>query len=410
MAFSSILTFPNPLSPPPTKKMATTPRMTEAPTGPHQVAVSDAQTKTQRVRLFYPTDASRATPAPWLPPSKSYPNETVVNILKFASLPTPLPFMAAPFLHYLHKSPLPAGYGTKMKKSKDANGWPVVLFSHGLGGSTGGYSNACIERASWGYVVVAPEHTDGSAFQAVAGLSNRLVPYERYKSSKHGSSDLPFRRQQLEERVETLQELLSVLHDVNDGRGKFSSLNDLHGVPEMKSSLNLHDLSLIGHSFGAATVLHLVHKHPEHNFRNLILLDAWVHALQADIDLYDLRDTNTLFVDQALSSMHQSRVLREKIPKPSGGGLLDAVKITGGMHNNASDFPLRVPNFIAVSGGMTAPGSDPLQFLKKQNEAINAFWLGESNWIEYRSKLGEQEGVEVAGLGAGRVFRSGVRS
>ncbi|EFJ50670.1 hypothetical protein VOLCADRAFT_120568 [Volvox carteri f. nagariensis] len=40
---------------------------------------------------------------------------------------------------------------------------PVVVFSHGLAGTRNAYSSICIELASQGYVVVALEHSDGSA-------------------------------------------------------------------------------------------------------------------------------------------------------------------------------------------------------------------------------------------------------
>src|SRR4051794_15488185 len=40
--------------------------------------------------------------------------------------------------------------------------WPVVIFSHGLGGSRTAYSHIVGSIASYGAVVIAPEHRDGS--------------------------------------------------------------------------------------------------------------------------------------------------------------------------------------------------------------------------------------------------------
>jgi hypothetical protein len=44
-----------------------------------------------------------------------------------------------------------------------SSGFPVVLFSHGLGGHRSLYSMLCAELASQGYVVFAAEHADGTA-------------------------------------------------------------------------------------------------------------------------------------------------------------------------------------------------------------------------------------------------------
>lgn len=54
--------------------------------------------------------------------------------------------------------------------------WPVMMFSHGLGGSKNAYSHICGSLASHGVVVVAPDHRDGSS-----PLSIHQTPGEKEK-------------------------------------------------------------------------------------------------------------------------------------------------------------------------------------------------------------------------------------
>jgi platelet-activating factor acetylhydrolase len=60
--------------------------------------------------------------------------------------------------------------------------FPLLMFSHGLGGSRTAYSSLCTEFASYGFVVCAVEHRDGSGPRTFINHERRT----RTKKDRHG--------------------------------------------------------------------------------------------------------------------------------------------------------------------------------------------------------------------------------
>merc|ERR1712139_431684 len=101
--------------------------------------------------------------------------------------------------------------------------WPVALFSHGLCGTRSMYSTLCTELASQGYIVIAPEHTDGSACLAVS--NGTLVNYVSRSEANQTN--------RIKHRIDELQ---ACWNSISADRADASSC------------------LLVGHSFGASTV------------------------------------------------------------------------------------------------------------------------------------------------------------
>lgn len=57
----------------------------------------------------------------------------------------------------------------RFPKSGAGGPWPVVVFSHGAGGSRNAFAELCRHWASWGYVTISPTHSDSIQLRRAAG-------------------------------------------------------------------------------------------------------------------------------------------------------------------------------------------------------------------------------------------------
>lgn len=144
--------------------------------------------------------------------------------------------------------------------------WPVMVFSHGLGGTKNTYSHLAGSLSSHGMVVIAPEHRDGSAplsiIRNVDGTRNKAVdyislPHVRSPEVEDG------RDMQLRIRLWELGLLHETLLKIDRGE-TLTNIGTQHDrVPGrdlamFASKLDVHSpgcISWFGHSFGAATMV-----------------------------------------------------------------------------------------------------------------------------------------------------------
>ena len=223
-----------------------------------------------------------------------------------------------------------------------------------------------------------------------------------YSRAKHGA-ELPFRRSQLETRFADLRRVVRCLQGMDAGveDSKLMPLYDDVPCPNFEGLIDVEKPILAGHSFGACTVLSMF---KELEASKMVCLDPWLFPL-ADPETLDFGDCDTLFVDMAESKLKPSREKREVLPRTTGDAIVDAVGVKGGRHNNSSDFPMRIPKFLAVAGGMTERGSDPEKLLDVQANVVSEFFGG--SWGPYRERVakGEVPGVQLALLGRARVVK-----
>ncbi|HTD22104.1 MAG TPA: hypothetical protein VK738_05595 [Terriglobales bacterium] len=110
---------------------------------------------------------------------------------------------------------------------------PVIIFSHGAGGSKDGYQGLTRYWASYGYVVIQPTHVDSIALQRTQG--------------KHPGGLL----QNAEEAVSDVQAWQDRPRDISFVIDSFGELE--RKLPHLKNKLDATRIGVGGHSYGAYT-------------------------------------------------------------------------------------------------------------------------------------------------------------
>ncbi|KAF2268241.1 hypothetical protein CC78DRAFT_455457 [Lojkania enalia] len=202
--------------------------------------------------------------------------------------------------------------------------FPLLIFSHGLGGTRTAYSSMCGEFASYGFVVCAVEHRDGSGARtfvnhAKEGEGSMEEREERghvnhtkgEKMRRYDKIDYIFpqdnpmdtsptnekgvdhelRHAQIEMRMSEIEEAYRILRDIRDGKGESvargnlrkhgyigSSSRGLEGVDwsSWTNRFHIDKITIAGHSFGAATVVEILRN--TDRFQNVqagIIYDIW---------------------------------------------------------------------------------------------------------------------------------------
>lgn len=274
------------------------------------------------------------------------PVTPVTGYLGCTTLFTKLPaFRNAHICRTVHDDISPAVDGPEKPESSDpeTQKFPVIIFSHGLGGSRLCYSTICGELASHGCIVIALEHRDGSGARTHVSLNDDaniediisstaqmpehldeskkthskkvrgankkglnpyyIVDYILPKDNAQDTSpnnprgvDLRLRSAQIELRQEEIKEAFYVLELLNAGRGdEVAALNlrkkgnvgssslGLDGVrwEDWADSMYLDKVTAMGHSFGGATTVQLCRDDSLTWLGQGVILDAWGQATPA---------------------------------------------------------------------------------------------------------------------------------
>ncbi|KAF1809252.1 hypothetical protein P152DRAFT_403746 [Eremomyces bilateralis CBS 781.70] len=306
--------------------------------------------------------------------------------------------------------------GTRVKQEEgevpegeeDPPVFPLMVFCHGLGGTRTVYSSVCGEFASYGFVVCAIEHRDGSGprtivlheeegegsvehlerngvdhhprqrrrgWDKVDYIYSKYNPDDTAPTSEQGI-DKELRHAQLQLRLAEIEEAYNVLAKICNGQGQEvanknlrrkgytgASSNGLQGIDWTlwKHRFHLDQATILGHSFGAATAISVL-RHPARfpQIAQGVTYDIWsgpVHPSEPN-PAHKIRSPLLGINSEAFmywpSNFHTATALAAEARAQEAPAWL--LTLRGTVHLSQSDFSLLYPTLTA---GVMRATADP---------------------------------------------------
>eukprot|EP01060_Flectonema_neradi_P033922 TRINITY_DN5810_c0_g2_i1.p1 TRINITY_DN5810_c0_g2~~TRINITY_DN5810_c0_g2_i1.p1 ORF type:complete len:358 (+),score=30.23 TRINITY_DN5810_c0_g2_i1:43-1116(+) len=140
---------------------------------------------------------------------------------------------------------------------------PIIIFSHGLYGTSDMYTHLCRELASNGLMVIAINHEDGTSTSCGKTLPYKRPPKTLVYSNRSEVQD--FRAPFFSKRKDEIQTVLDYLHS-SDAQHQ-----------DLFSQADTSKIAFAGHSFGAATAVVAADHFDQ--FNCVLLYDIWSYPI-----------------------------------------------------------------------------------------------------------------------------------
>ncbi|PQE08301.1 Platelet-activating factor acetylhydrolase protein [Rutstroemia sp. NJR-2017a BVV2] len=261
-------------------------------TGPHKVGTIDVEIPvseldppssrtapgndipTIQYRIFYPCEPdAKGKSVNWIPrPQRDY----ISAYSRFLGAGSTLAEFISYFPRLLHYVTIPVRKDAPLLQPNTSNKrWPVMVFSHGLGGSRNAYSHLVGSIASHGMIVIAPEHRDGSTpISYIREPPANDSTSEKHHKKQHARtvdyiklSHTPSpeveegRNAQLKIRLWEMGLIHDSLLKLDEGKSITNLNASSTSLSIFKGRMNVHEpgkIAYAGHSFGAATIVQFI--------------------------------------------------------------------------------------------------------------------------------------------------------
>ena len=233
--------------------------------------------------------------------------------------------------------------------------FPLIIFSHGLGGMKVQNTIQVEELVSNGYIVIAPDHTydanitifnDGSTAEFRAGYDESI----EYTEQDFYDFRIP--------QINTRSLDLSFIMD------KIESLQRVGGV---WSNIDMSKIGVFGHSFGGGTAV--VSSYNDKRIDACIALDGWIKPVPPSI-IEDGLDVPFMFIGQKQWKDSSNYLKLDQLINNSSKQK-DKILIENTMHFDYTDSPYfsDLSKRIGISGSMPAQ-----EIVDTLNFYINTFF------------------------------------
>ena len=328
------------------------------PSGQYAVGFVDFECEIEEIpvlaRLYYPTKEYGGSLGSWLPSTAYFPSYGY--------------YLRIPLMLYTPVARLTMG-GVKQWAVEDD--LPIdkflgtVIFSHGLAGIRTTYSTICTEMASQGYAVVAIEHRDGSASMTIS-RDGVVKPYKYINAEVE--DEMGIRKEQLNHRCKEVDVAIRCIERLNEGleltnlytHGK----REVNSLAHLKGRFTMEEIHLMGHSFGAATML----RYAAQSARtcSVIALDPWMYTLplMPEVSVRGKFDLMVIDMEQFQwpENLAKIKALIEAWAKRPA-----MYTVINGAHMQCSDIP-----FLRLASYMMKKGAPPTTLVL---DAINQLCL-----------------------------------
>ncbi|KIK67971.1 hypothetical protein GYMLUDRAFT_154871 [Collybiopsis luxurians FD-317 M1] len=290
--------------------------------------------------LFYPTDIPKQNTKykkglRWLAGSLK---DEIAGFKHFAGVSRLVTWLIlAPFIYlYGQFIKIPVYEGAPLLHPPGEEKWPLVIFSHGLGGSSVAYSQLCMNLASSGKVVLIMQHRDGTSPVCLTSYKGkkRTMLYVRENEVRwveKPSDVLPLRVDQLAFRQHEIYTAYAAFAKLVSGSNQYDNFGSIHFVHDgntfnetwSNAPINVENICLAGHSFGGCTMLLILSSetplHPDGTpyprlpVRDTLILDPWLEPLPSPgptpFSRIGIADDNATLVDARLNGTSEHDVI-----------------------------------------------------------------------------------------------------